>query len=248
MTSYKWPNISRNNITWHKKLARKNITWHNQTVQVFQTNKIGAKRDGSEFQYQETSNFWSQYLKMVNKRWTAEQQQTVWNKKYLHCSTALRCATLSWPVDFFSFSLTLVDSLDSLVVLGDMAEFEKAVELIIRDVTFDTDVIVSVFETNIRMLGGLISGHIFAEHLHQVGCLHLLSITWNCLHHLRYHQWMLWHELPLQEYGVMGWYKGEMLMLAEDLANRLLPAFNTSTGIPHPRVIQALLDKLLTLL
>ena len=38
-------------------------------------------------------------------------------------------------------------------VLGDVEEFEKAVHLVIEDVTFDTDVVVSVFETNIRVLG-----------------------------------------------------------------------------------------------
>ena len=40
-----------------------------------------------------------------------------------------------------------------LQVLGDVHEFEKAVKLIVEDVTFDTDVVVSVFETNIRVLG-----------------------------------------------------------------------------------------------
>ena len=34
-----------------------------------------------------------------------------------------------------------------------MTEFEKAVRLVIKDVKFDTDVVVSVFETNIRVLG-----------------------------------------------------------------------------------------------
>lgn len=38
-------------------------------------------------------------------------------------------------------------------VLGDLEEFEHAVQLVLRDVTFDSDVIVSVFETNIRVLG-----------------------------------------------------------------------------------------------
>lgn len=53
----------------------------------------------------------------------------------------------------FSFSLTLIDSLDTLVILGDFPEFERAVKLVINDVTFDTDVVVSVFETNIRVVG-----------------------------------------------------------------------------------------------
>jgi ER degradation enhancer, mannosidase alpha-like 3 len=52
-----------------------------------------------------------------------------------------------------SFSLTLVDTLDSLVVLGDLEEFDHAVRLVLRDVNLDQDVVVSVFETNIRMLG-----------------------------------------------------------------------------------------------
>lgn len=34
----------------------------------------------------------------------------------------------------------------------------------------------------------------------------------------------------------MPWYRGEMLEMAKDLGYRLLPAFNTSTGIPHARV------------
>ncbi|XP_076645437.1 ER degradation enhancer, mannosidase alpha-like 2 isoform X1 [Halictus rubicundus] len=66
-----------------------------------------------------------------------------------------------------NFSLTLVDTLDTLVVLGDLEEFENAVKLVARDVSFDTNVIVSLFETNIRMLGGLLSGHILAEYLQQ---------------------------------------------------------------------------------
>ena len=52
-----------------------------------------------------------------------------------------------------NFSLTLIDSLDMLVVLGDVAEFEEAVKKVIDTVKFDTDVVVSVFETNIRIVG-----------------------------------------------------------------------------------------------
>lgn len=34
----------------------------------------------------------------------------------------------------------------------------------------------------------------------------------------------------------MQWYKGELLNMAKDVGYRLLPAFNTTTGIPHSRV------------
>ena len=39
-----------------------------------------------------------------------------------------------------------------------------------------------------------------------------------------------------QLHGGLGWYGDELLSLAKDLATRLLPAFNTSTGLPYPRV------------
>lgn len=104
-----------------------------------------------------------------------------------------------------NFSLTLVDSLDTLAVMGDFSEFSRAIKLVIQDVTFDHDIVVSVFETNIRMLGGLLSAHVLASTLkHEVPCLH--------------------------------WYNGELLAMAEDLGKRLLPSFNTSTGIPHGKI------------
>ena len=51
-----------------------------------------------------------------------------------------------------NFTLTLVDTLDTLALI-DADEFEKAVKIVVETVTFDTDVIVSVFETNIRLVG-----------------------------------------------------------------------------------------------
>lgn len=104
-----------------------------------------------------------------------------------------------------NFSMTLVDTLDTLVILGDLEEFERAVKLVIKDVKFDNDIVVSVFETNIRMVGGLLSAHILAEYVQK-------------------------------QADVMLWYRGELLEMAKDLGYRLLPAFNTSTGIPHARV------------
>ena len=38
-------------------------------------------------------------------------------------------------------------------ILGELEEFDRAVKLVIQDVTFDSDIVVSVFETNIRVLG-----------------------------------------------------------------------------------------------
>lgn len=104
-----------------------------------------------------------------------------------------------------NFALTLIDSLDTLAVMGDLDRFESGVKRVIEDVKFDSNLVVSVFETNIRVLGGLISAHVMSR--------------------------MMKHE------GIaMSWYKDELLYMGIELANRLLPAFNTSTGVPHSRV------------
>lgn len=103
------------------------------------------------------------------------------------------------------YSLTLVDSLDMLAILGDRDEFARAVKLVIDHVSFDRDVTVSVFESTIRVIGGLVSAHMLASPQH-------LGI------------------LTADEYG------GELLDLAVDLGTRLLPAFETPTGLPVHRV------------
>ena len=38
-------------------------------------------------------------------------------------------------------------------VLGALDEFSQAIQLVLRDVRYDSDLVVSVFETNIRVLG-----------------------------------------------------------------------------------------------
>nr|CCA23124.1 ER degradationenhancing alphamannosidaselike protein putative [Albugo laibachii Nc14] len=103
------------------------------------------------------------------------------------------------------FSLTLIDSLDMLAILGDHEEFRHAVKLVIQHVTFDRNVTVSVFESAIRVIGGLLSAHVLASSSY-VGLM------------------------PPSE------YKSELLDMAIDLATRLLPAFDTPTGIPVDRI------------
>jgi hypothetical protein len=58
--------------------------------------------------------------------------------------------------------LTLIDSLDTLVIMGNRTEFRRAVGIIVREASFDLDVSISFFETTIRVLGGLLSAHMLA--------------------------------------------------------------------------------------
>jgi len=62
-----------------------------------------------------------------------------------------------------NYSLTLVDTLDTLVVMGEEEEFHRQAQWVWEHLRFDRDVNVSVFETNIRVLGGLLAAHCFYE-------------------------------------------------------------------------------------
>lgn len=96
------------------------------------------------------------------------------------------------------YSLTLVDSMDALLVFGDEDRFQEAVMMVEEYVDFNISSKVQVFEVTIRMLGGLLAAH--------------------------------------QQALAFNWYKGTLLPLAYDLGQRLLPAFNTPTGIPLARI------------
>ena len=46
--------------------------------------------------------------------------------------------------------MTLIDSLDTLVVMGNASEFQRAVRLVIDHVRFDRNSTIQVFEATIR--------------------------------------------------------------------------------------------------
>ncbi|XP_060083429.1 ER degradation-enhancing alpha-mannosidase-like protein 2 [Ylistrum balloti] len=104
-----------------------------------------------------------------------------------------------------SYSLTLIDALDTLAIVGNYSEFRRVAHLVSQKMDFDVDINVSVFETNIRILGGLLSAHLMS---HKAG----LGVEpgWPC--------------------------SGPLLSMAEDVARRLLPAFDTVTGMPYGTV------------
>lgn len=101
-----------------------------------------------------------------------------------------------------SYSLTLIDALDTLAIMGNYTEFNRVVDIVLQKKNFDADINVSVFETNIRIIGGLLSAHLLS---HKTGMK--LEPGWPC--------------------------NGPLLRLAEDVAHRLIAAFDTSTGMPY---------------
>ncbi|OQV19330.1 ER degradation-enhancing alpha-mannosidase-like protein 2 [Hypsibius exemplaris] len=104
-----------------------------------------------------------------------------------------------------SYSLTLIDALDTLIVMGNKSEFRRVVKHLETSLNFDKDVNVSVFETNIRVVGGLLAAHLM---LHRADSP--LPTGWPC--------------------------NGPLLTLAEEIAQKILPAFKTNTGMPFGTV------------
>lgn len=90
-------------------------------------------------------------------------------------------------------------------MMGDVDGFHAGVGLVIQHVDFSRHAYtVQVFESTIRMMGGLLACHLFLTD-------------------------------PKHNMSMPG-YRDELLNLAHDLGKRLMPAFNTTTGIPYARV------------
>jgi len=77
----------------------------------------------------------------------------------------LRPISCEGTSSYGGYSLTMIDTLDSLVVYDHLDEFINKVSWVSENISFDVDRNVSVFETNIRILGGLLSSHLLAEDL-----------------------------------------------------------------------------------
>lgn len=75
----------------------------------------------------------------------------------------------------------MIDALDTLVVMGLHDEFNKAVDYITYNVSFDADINVSVFETNIRVVGGLLSAHMLSHRYNIFFKTTSITITLSCL-------------------------------------------------------------------
>ncbi|UJR24934.1 hypothetical protein I4U23_006298 [Adineta vaga] len=124
--------------------------------------------------------------------------------KYAYPYDELRPLTCDGYDTWGSYSLSLVDAIDTLATIGNATEFAR-VYRIIQNLDIERDINVSVFETNIRVIGGLLSAHLLAKRMDVP-----VNSSWPCT--------------------------GPLLDIAVALANRVLPAFDTATGIPYGTV------------
>ena len=70
--------------------------------------------------------------------------------KYAQDFDELKPITCQGVDTWGNFSLSLIDSLDSLIFFGNYTEFIRIANYIINYIDFDQNINVSVFETNIR--------------------------------------------------------------------------------------------------
>lgn len=112
-----------------------------------------------------------------------------------------------------NLTITLFDTLTTLAVIGDTSRFKSTVKLIDeiynpQHFSFEhLNVTLQVFETTIRIVGSLLSSHLYATDPQKKVYLG-------------------------DEYAKNPF----LLTLAKNLADRLLPAYLTETGLPYPRI------------
>lgn len=66
----------------------------------------------------------------------------------------------SFFIEGHDLGLSLVEALDTLWIMGLDAEFQAGIDWVKQNLSFDVDGEAQVFETNIRLVGGLISAHL----------------------------------------------------------------------------------------
>ena len=79
-------------------------------------------------------------------------------KKYAWGHDELRPISRSHS-EWFGIGLTIIDSLDTMLLMNLREEFQQAREWVANSLTFEKNVDVNLFETTIRVLGGLLSAY-----------------------------------------------------------------------------------------
>ncbi|KAM7183282.1 putative mannosyl-oligosaccharide-alpha-mannosidase [Naviculisporaceae sp. PSN 640] len=104
----------------------------------------------------------------------------------------------------------IIDSLDTLMLMNLTSRLEHAREWLAKDLTWDQDQDVNTFETTIRMLGGLLSAHYLSTEFPNMA------------------------PIADDDPGKPG--EDLYLEKAKDLADRLLVAFDSPSGVPYASV------------
>ncbi|KAL8170761.1 hypothetical protein V2J09_022565 [Rumex salicifolius] len=131
-------------------------------------------------------------IEMQRREKVKEAMLHAWSsyEKYAWAQDELQPQTKSGANSFGGLGATLIDSLDTLYIMGLDEQFLKAREWVANSLDFNKDYDASVFETTIRVVGGLLSAYDLSDDI-------------------------------------------VFLEKAKDIADRLLPAWDTPSGVPY---------------
>ncbi|CAG9463266.1 unnamed protein product [Pedinophyceae sp. YPF-701] len=191
----------------------------------------------------------------------------------------LKPITCSGKSNLGAIATTLVDTLSTLIMVGDAVRSREATDFICNRLSFDKDYFVSMFEANIRVVGGLLSAHaLLARHPSFINLNTTLSANGDWTESDAVTLTDLWPRRSADGAGNGGaksdgdwpdsdsddddddddggdqagpsgplgpgsppWdastpYSGCLLWRAVELVERMMPAFDTPTGIPKTHV------------
>ncbi|KAL2212352.1 mannosyl-oligosaccharide 1,2-alpha-mannosidase [Sarocladium strictum] len=207
---------SRRKSIWKKKRTLGSLT----LGLVFLLYMMGLFSSGSEKKASVSSWTWMGMSK--------EKGVVDWDKRREHVVEAFQLSwdayeRYAWGFDEFhptaktgnnmapaGLGWIIIDSLDTLILMNQTSRLQNARKWLTESLSWEQNQDVNTFETTIRMLGGLLSAHYLANTFPDMA--------------------------PLKEDDVGA--EGEDLYLdkARDLADRLLGAFDSPSGIPYASV------------
>ncbi|XP_006878467.1 PREDICTED: LOW QUALITY PROTEIN: mannosidase, alpha, class 1B, member 1 [Chrysochloris asiatica] len=142
------------------RLQRTVISWRGAMIEPEQGTEAPSRRADSPSKHPAPEAKTQQASAPLNKRQKAVVDAFLhaWKgyRKYAWGHDELRPVSRSF-VEWFGLGLTLVDALDTMWILGLTKEFEEARKWVSQKLQFQKDVDVNLFESTIRILGGLLS-------------------------------------------------------------------------------------------
>ncbi|XP_008333817.1 endoplasmic reticulum mannosyl-oligosaccharide 1,2-alpha-mannosidase isoform X2 [Cynoglossus semilaevis] len=128
------------------------ISWRGSVIDTDQTTEGAkdAKKEDSAKLSKEIETSWPKAVQEAFKHAWKGYKEFSWGHD------ELRPVSKSYN-EWFGLGLTLIDSLDTMWIMGLSEEFEEAKAWVATELSFNKNVDVNLFESTIRILGGLLS-------------------------------------------------------------------------------------------
>ncbi|XP_008322499.1 endoplasmic reticulum mannosyl-oligosaccharide 1,2-alpha-mannosidase isoform X2 [Cynoglossus semilaevis] len=132
---------------------KKVVSWRGAMIEAEQVTEVPPSADGKEAAAPPSDLLEVDRLEVVRDAF-----RHAWKgyKSYAWGHDELKPISKTFG-EWFGLGLTLIDSLDTMWIMGLKEEFEEAKQWVEKELSFDRNVDVNLFETTIRILGSLLS-------------------------------------------------------------------------------------------